>query len=125
MQEFNQFSRPKTEEIELLPSVQKILAMKPHFSEEEFNERAKSGSYTFVSEEVSEDAFLRNMRVINELPEKEKKGAIFFNLLASLMNILDRDSMIGNPNRELYIEGIRELNRKYFKREPEWFPASR
>jgi len=112
------------EKIEMFPNIKKIISMNSSYEDEEFNTLARTEVNT---PKVSEEAFLRNFKYVVEEEKKdpkEKNNNGIFNITSSLANILDRDSMLNNPNRNLYIEGLKELYKKIYKEDINWTPKS-
>lgn len=112
------------EKIESLPNIEKIMSINSSYENDEFDDAARTEVNT---PKVSEEAFLRNFKYVVEEEKKdpkEKNNNSIFTVTSSLMNILDRDSMLNNPNRNLYIEGLKELYKKIYKEDINWVPKN-
>jgi hypothetical protein len=95
---------PTNEGEELSPTLQEIKNMPQNFNEDEYAKAARDERR--VSKETSEDAFLT---MAKKLIDGENTGT---NTWGAMLRILERDSMKGHPNMELFIKATQELAEK-------------
>lgn len=93
---------------ELSPTLQAIQEMPLNYDETEYNDKARS---EIDALKTSEDAFLRLAKHLIETDTNKLNKDHF----GTMLRILERDSMKGHPNMELFKTAVQELAEKHRK----------
>jgi len=93
----------KEKKEELSPALQEIKNMELNLNDEEFDKNAHEGK---IDIETSTDGFVR---IAKKLIDGESPG---INTWEAMLKILERDSMKGHPDMELFIKATQEIAEK-------------
>jgi len=99
------------------PNLEKIAKLPLHYNENEFVKVAQDTKENkHVSIEVSEDALVGMYKTLTETSD----SLPWMNMSKSIINILKRPSMSESPKRQLFIDGLKELYKKFNEEEPDF-----